>query len=177
MIHSHALIKVACKIFGLMYLVGAVSTLGIIPQGIMMIQTDTLAGVIYGYFALPFLYLIFAYIFLKYADAIAQKLDPVERDIAISPDQDWSQVLYNVGMRLIGVYMVFTGVPKVISEGIKIVASYQKSILAPQHSPVVLLHIWSEGIAAIIYLALGIYLLAGGSIPSKLQNVMDRNKD
>ncbi|MDE2801150.1 MAG: hypothetical protein OXI94_21010 [Gemmatimonadota bacterium] len=177
MIHSHALIKVACKIFGLMYLVGAVSALGIIPQGIMMIQTDTLAGVIYGYFALPFLYLIFAYIFLKYADAIAQKLDPVERDIAISPDHDWSQVLYNVGMRLIGVYMVFTGVPKVISEGIKIVASYQKSILPPQHSPVVLLHTWSEGIAAIIYLGLGIYLLAGGSIPSKLQNVMDRDKD
>ena len=29
MIHSHALIKVACKIFGFMYLVGAVSTLGL----------------------------------------------------------------------------------------------------------------------------------------------------
>ena len=80
-------------------------------------------------------------------------------------------------MRLIGVYMVVTGVPKVINEGIKIVASYQKSILAPQHSTVVLLHTWSEGIAAIIYLGLGIYLLAGGSILSKLQNVVDRNKD
>ena len=175
MIHSHALIKVACKIFGLFFLVNVVSTLGIIPQGIMMIQTDTSAGVIYGYFALPFLYLIFAYIFLKYTDAIAQKLDPVEREIEISPDNNWPQVLYNVGMRLIGIYMVVTGVPKVISEGIKIVASYQKSILAPQHSPVVLLHTWSEGIAAIIYLGLGIYLLAGGSIPSKLQNLVNRD--
>ena len=175
MIHSHALIKVACKIFGFMYLVGAVSTLGIIPQGIMMIQTDTSAGVIYGYFALPLLYLIFAYVFIKYAAAIAQKLDPVEREIEISPDNDWSQVLYNVGVRLIGVYMVFTGVPKVINEGIKIVASYQKSILAPQHSTVVLLHTWSEGIAAIIYLGLGIYLLAGGSLPSKLQNFAKKN--
>ena len=177
MIHSHALIKVACKIFGLFFLVNVVSMLGLIPQGFLMIQADTPTSGIYGYFALPLLYLIFAYIFLKYADAIAQKLDPVKREIEISPDHDWSQVLYNVGMRLIGVYMVFTGVPKVISEGIKIVASYQKSILAPQHSTVVLLHTWSEGIAAIIYLGLGIYLLAGGSIPSKLQNVVNRDKD
>ena len=76
MIHSHALIKVACKIFGFMYLVGAVSTLGIIPQGIMMIQTDTSAGVIYGYFALPFLYLIFAYVFLKICRRNRAKIRP-----------------------------------------------------------------------------------------------------
>lgn len=178
MIHSHALIKVACKIFGLMYLVGAVSTLGIIPQGIMMIQTDTSASALYGYFALPFLYLIFAFVFIKYADAIAQKLDPVEGEIEISPDNDWPQVLYNVGMRLIGVYMVFTGVPKVISEGINIVARFhQINIPLPPHRLGTLLDIWSEGIAAIIYLGLGIYLLVGGSIPSKLQNVMDRDKD
>ncbi|MCY3870176.1 MAG: hypothetical protein OXG87_11510 [Gemmatimonadetes bacterium] len=140
-----------------------------------MIEDGVGARDIYGYFALPFLYLIFAYVFIKYADAIAQKLDPVERDIAISPDNDWSQVLYNVGVRLIGIYMVFTGVPKVINEGIKLVASYQKSILAPQHSTVVLLHTWSEGIAAIIYLVLGIYLLVGGSLPSKLQNFAKKN--
>ncbi len=140
-----------------------------------MTQDDTWASVIYGYFALPFLYFIFAYVFLKYADAIAQKLDPVKRDIAISPDNNWPQILYNVGVRLIGIYMVFTGVPKVINEGIKIVASYQKSILAPQHSSVVLLHIWSEGIAAIIYLALGLYLLAGGPLLSKLQNFAKKN--
>ena len=177
MIHSHALIKVACKIFGLMFLVNVVSMLGLIPQGFLMVQADTPTSGIYIYFALPLLYLIFAYIFLKYADAIAQKLDPVKREIAISPDNNWPQVLYNTGVRLIGVYMVFTGVPKVINEGIKIVASYQKTILAPQHSPVVLLHTWSEGIAAIIYLGLGIYLLAGGSLPSKLQNVVNRDKD
>ena len=175
MIHSHALIKVACKIFGLFFLVNVVSLLAFTPQGIMMIQTDTSASALYGYFALPFLYLIFAFVFIKYADAIAQKLDPVEREIEISPDNNWPQVLYNVGVRLIGIYMIVTGVPKVISEGIKIVASYQKSILAPQHSSVVLLHIWSEGIAAIIYLGLGIYLLAGGSLLSKLQNLVNQN--
>ena len=175
MIHSHALIKVACKIFGLMFLVNVVSMLGMIPQGFLMIQADTPTSAIYIYFALPLLFLIFAYVLLKYADAIAQKLDPVKRDIAISPDNNWSQVLYNVGVRLIGIYMIVTGVPKVISEGIKIVASYQKSILAPQHSSVVLLHIWSEGIAAIIYLGLGIYLLAGGSLLSKLENFIKKN--
>lgn len=177
MIHSHALIKVACKIFGLFFLVNVVSLLAFTPQGIMMIQTDMSASALYGYFALPFLYLIFAFVFIKYADAIAQKLDPVDGEIEISPDNNWPQVLYNVGMRLIGVYMVFTGVPKVISEGIKIVASYQKTILAPQHSPVVLLHIWSGGIAAIIYLGLGIYLLAGGSLLSKLQNLVNRDNN
>ena len=177
MIHSHALIKVACKIFGLFFLVNVVSLLAFTPQGIMMIQTDTSASALYGYFALPFLYLIFAFVFIKYADAIAQKLDPVEREIEISPDNNWPQVLYNVGVRLIGIYMIVTGLPKVINEGIKIVASYQKSILAPQHSSVVLLHIWSEGIAAIIYLALGLYLLAGGSLLSKLENVLNRDND
>ena len=177
MIHSHALIKVACKIFGLMFLVNVVNMLGLIPQGFLMIQADTPASGIYISFALPLLFLIFAFVFIKYADAIAQKLDPVEREIEISPDNNWPQVLYNVGVRLIGIYMIVTGLPKVINEGIKIVASYQKSILAPQHSSVVLLHIWAEGIAAIIYLALGLYLLAGGSLLSKLENVMDQNKD
>ncbi|MDE2828730.1 MAG: hypothetical protein OXN20_01285 [Gemmatimonadota bacterium] len=178
MIHSHALIKVACKIFGLMFLVNVVSMLGLIPQGFLMIQADTPTSGIYGYFALPLLYLIFAYIFLKYADAIAKKLDPVERDIAISPDHDWPQVLYNVGMRLIGVYMVVTGIPKVINQGINIVARFhQINIPLPPHRLGTLLDIWSGGIAAIIYLSLGIYLLVGGSIPSKLQNVMDRDKD
>ena len=178
MIHSHALIKVACKIFGLMFLVNVVSMLGLIPQGFLMIQDDTPTSAIYGYFALPLLYLIFAYIFVKHADAIAQKLDPVEREIEISPDNNWSQTLYNAGVRLIGVYMVFTGVPKVINEGIKIVARFhQINIPLPPHRLGTLLDIWSEGIAAIIYLGLGIYLLVGGSIPSKLQNVMDRDKD
>ena len=181
MIHSHALIKVACKIFGLMFLVNVVSWLGFIPQGFIMIQDDTPTSVLYGYFALPLFYLIFAYIFLKYTDAIAQKLDPVEREIEISPDPDWSQILYNVGMRLIGVYMVFTGIPKVINQGINIVARFhQINIPLPPHRLGTLLNIlnlWSEGIAAVIYLGLGIYLLAGGSLPSKLQNLVNRDND
>ena len=178
MIHSHALIKVACKIFGLFFLVNVVSLLAFTPQGIMMIQTDTSASALYGYFALPFLYLIFAFVFIKYADAIAQKLDPIEREIEISPDNDWSQVLYKTGMRLIGVYMVVTGIPKVINQGINIVARFhQINIPLPPHRLGALLNIWSEGIAAIIYLGLGIYLLAGGSLLSKLQNVLNRTND
>ena len=177
MIHSHALIKVACKILGLFFLIHVVTILGFIPQGIIMIQqADTWAREIYGYFALPLLYLIFAYVFIKYADAIARKLDPVEREIEISPDNNWSQVLYKTGVRLIGVYMVFTGIPKVINEGIKIVARYhQINIPLPPHRLGTLLDIWSEGIAAVIYLGLGIYLLAGGSLPSMLQNLVNRD--
>ncbi len=178
MIHSHALIKVACKIFGLMFLVNVVSMLGLIPQGFLMIQADTPASGIYIYFALPFLYLIFAYVFIKYADAIAQKLDPVEREIEISPDNNWPQVLYKTGMRLIGVYMVFTGVPKIIKQGI-IFLFFVKNKTMPWYLWIRDLpsHLWSEGIAAIIYMGLGIYLLAGGSVPSKLQNVVNRDKD
>ena len=143
-----------------------------------MIQTDTSASALYGYFALPFLYLIFAFVFIKYADAIAQKLDPVEGEIEISPDNNWPQVLYNVGMRLIGVYMVVTGIPKVLNEGINIIARFhQINIPLPPHRLGALLDIWSGGIAAVIYLGLGIYLLAGGSILSNLETVMDRNKD
>ncbi len=71
--------------------------------------------------------------------------------------------------RLIGVYMVF-------NEGIKIVARYhQINILLPPHRLGTLLDIWSEGIAAVIYLGLGIYLLAGGSLPSMLQNLVNRD--
>ena len=141
----------------------------------MIQQDDMWAREIYGYFALPLLYLIFAYVFIKYADAIARKLDPVERDIAILPDNDWPQVLYNTGVRLIGIYVVVTSVPEVINQGIKIVASYhQINIPLSPHRLGTLLDIWSEGIAAIIYLALGIYLLAGGSLLSKLENVVNR---
>ena len=178
MIHSHALIKVACKIFGLFFLVNVVSLLAFTPQGIMMIQTDTSASALYGYFALPFLYLIFAFVFIKYADAIAQKLDPIEREIEISPDNDWSQVLYKTGMRLIGVYMVVTGIPKVINQGINIVARFhQINIPLPPHRLGTLLDIWSGGIAAIIYLALGLHLLAGGSLLSKLKDFITRDND
>ena len=179
MIHSHALIKVACKILGLMFLVEVVTMLGFIPQGIIMTQQgDTWAREIYGYFALPFLYLIFAFVFIKYADAIAQKLDPVEREIEISPDNNWSQVLYKTGMRLIGVYMVFTGVPKIIKQGI-IFLFFVENKTMPWYLWIRDLpsHLWSEGIAAIIYMGLGIYLLAGGSVPSKLQNIVNRDKD
>ena len=76
MIHSHALIKVACKILGLMFLVNVVSWLLFIPQGLLMIQDDTPTSVLYGYFALPLFYLIFAYIFLKYTDANRAKIGP-----------------------------------------------------------------------------------------------------
>lgn len=178
MIHSHALIKVACKILGLMFLVNVVSWLGFIPQGFLMVQADTPASGIYIYFALPLLYLIFAYVFIKYADAIAQKLDPVEREIEISPDNNWPQALYNVGMRLIGVYMVFTGVPKIIKQGI-ILLFFIENKTMPWYLWIRELpsHLWSEGIAAVIYLGLGIYLLAGGSLPSKLQNVVNRAND
>ena len=176
MIRSHALIKVACKIFGLFFLINVVSLLAFTPQGIMMIQTDMSASALYGYFALPFLYLIFAFVFIKYADAIAQKLDPVDGEIEISPDNNWPQVLYNVGMRLIGVYMVVTGIPKVINEGIRIVARFhQINIPLPPHRLGALLDIWSGGIAAVIYLGMGIYLLAGGSLLSKLQNFANRD--
>lgn len=159
-----------------MFLVNVVTILGFIPQGIMMIQDDTWAREIYGYFALPFLYLIFAYILLKYADAIAEKLDPVEREIEISPDNNWSQVLYKTGMRLIGVYMVFTGVPKIIKQGI-IFLFFIENKTMPWYLWIRDLppHLWAEGIAAVIYLGLGIYLLAGGSIPSKLQNFAKKN--
>lgn len=177
MIHSHALIKVACKIFGLMFLVHAVSIFGI-PLGFAMVQIDTPLSAIYGYIALPFLYLIFAYIFLKFADSIAQKLDPVEREIEISPDNNWSQVLYKTGMRLIGVYMVFTGIPKVIDQGISFLFFIQNKTLPwdlwIRNLPS---HLWAGGIAAMIYLAFGLHLFAGGSLPSKLQNVLNRDNN
>lgn len=178
MIHSHALIKVACKIFGLFFLVNVVSMLGLIPQGFLMIQADTPASGIYISFALPLLFLIFAFVFIKYADAIAQKLDPVEREIEISPDNNWPQVLYKTGMRLIGVYMVFTGVPKIIKQGI-IFLFFVENRTMPWYLWIRDLpsHLWSEGIAAIIYMGLGIYLLAGGSVPSKLQKVVNRNNN
>lgn len=174
MIHSHALIKVACKFFGLMFLVNAVIMLGLLPQGLMIRQTE-LESAIYGHFALPLLYFIFAYVFIKYADAIAQKLDPVEREIEISPDNNWSQVLYNVGMRLIGIYMVVTGVPKVINQGIMFLVRLKTDTIWELWIDNLSAHIWSEGIAAIIYLGLGIYLLVGGYLPSKLQNFAKKN--
>lgn len=176
MIHSHALIKVACKMFGLVFLVNAVIMLGLLPQGLIIRQTE-LESAIYGHFALPLLYFICAYIFLKHADAIAQKLDPVEREIEISPDNNWPQVLYNVGVRLIGVYMVVTGVPKVINQGIIFLFLLKTDTFWDLWIGNLSSYIWAEGIAAIIYLALGLYLLAGGSLLSKLENVLNRDND
>ena len=146
--------------------------LAFIPQGILMTQREggMLAGVIYGYLALPILYFIFAFVFLKYADPIAQKLDGEGRNISIDPDEDWSKTLYNAGVRLIGVYVVVTAVPDVINQALQIFSMYQTH-------PFPSLRFWSVGIAAVIYLGLGLHLLAGGSLLSKLTDYLNRHND
>jgi len=119
MVHSRVLIQVGCKILGLLFLVSGANMFALFfPQVISAIVKDggPHVSAIYGSFAIPILSYIFAFIFLKYAGTIAEKLDSVKQDISISPDENWPTVLYNVGIRLIGVYVVIKGVPDIISQ-------------------------------------------------------------
>ena len=118
---------------------------------------------------MPILYFVFAFVLFKYAPVIAKKLDHKDLRISIFSHGDWLQVLYNLGILLIGFYMVFKGVPRAIDLVIP-VFSFLKISLVPAH-------IWLNAIASLAYLALGFYLLAGGSLVMKLKNIANQNGD
>ena len=122
---------------------------------------------IYRQITMPIFYFIFAFVFLKYAPVIAEKLDHKDLRISIFSHDDWPQVLYNLGILIIGFYMVFKGVPRVIDLVIP-VFSFLKISLVPAH-------IWLNAIASLAYLALGFHLLAGGSLVMKLKNIANQN--
>lgn len=184
MIHMRALIEIACKILGLMFLIWGINASAFIPVGWLMHPGDdateqviqdededetakTIA--IYRGIAMPILYFAFAFVFLKYADTIAQQLGRKGWHISIFLPGDWAQVLYNMGILLIGVFMVVMGVPRVIHSGASFFAFGQVSLIPT--------HIWVQVIASLAYLALGFYLIAGGSPVAKLKNVVNPNDD
>ena len=206
MIHMRALIEIACKILGLMFLIWGINASAFIPVGWLMRPGDdateqqmTISDLtevqlmrpdddateqviqdededetaktiaIYKRLTMPILYFVFAFVFLKYADTIAQQLGRKDWHISIFLPGDWSQVLYNMGILLIGVYMVVKGVPRVIHSGASFFAFGQVSLIPA--------HIWGQVIASLAYLALGFYLIAGGSPVAKLKNVVNPNDD
>lgn len=184
MIPMRALIEIACKILGLMFLIWGINASAFIPVGRLMRPDDDAAEqviqdedmdesaktiAIYRGIAMPFLYFVFAFVFLKYADTIAQQLGRKDWHISIFLSGDWSQVLYNMGILLIGVFMVVMGVPRVIHSG--------TSFFAFGHVSLIPADIWVQVIASLAYLALGFYLLAGGSPVAKLKNVVNPNDD
>ena len=207
MIHMRALIEIACKILGLMFLIWGINASAFIPVGWLMRPDDeateqqmTISDLtevqlmrpddeateqviqdedegervkrtiaIYKRLTMPILYFLFAFVFLKYADTIAHLLGRKDWHISIFSHGDWSQVLYNMGILLIGVFMVVKGVPRVIHSGTSFFAFSQVSLIPT--------HIWGQVIASLAYLALGFYLLAGSSPVAKLKNVVNPNDD
>lgn len=196
MIHARALIQIACKILGLTFLIWGINASASIPIGELMRQDedeaeqvtqdedemewmlldededeDEIAKAIafYKRITMPILYFVFAFVFFKYAPVIGKKLDYEDRRISIFSHDDWLQVLYNTGILLIGFYMVFKGMPRVINLVIP-VFSFLEISLVPAHT-------WLKVIASVVYLALGFYLLAGGSLVMKLKNIANQNGD
>lgn len=129
----------------------------------------TKAIAFYKRITMPILYFVFAFVFFKYAPVIGKKLDYKDRRISIFSHGDWLQVLYNTSILLIGFYMVFKGMPRVINLVIP-VFSFLEISLVPAHT-------WLKVIASVVYLALGFYLLAGGSLVMKVKNIANQNGD
>ena len=195
MIHARALIEIACKLLGLVFLTWGINTSAFIPEGLSMLQNDdatekviqedeaelmlqdededenemakTIA--IYRQITMPIFYFIFAFVFLKYAPVIAEKLDHKDLRISIFSRDDWLQVLYHLGILLIGIYMVVLGVPRVLRSGSAFLAYDQVSLIPTP--------IWGGGIASLVYLALGFHLLSGGSLVMKVKNIANQNGD
>ena len=196
MIHARALIEIACKILGLTFLIWGINASAFIPIGELMRQDEDEAEqvvqdedemewmlrdedededeiakaiAIYRQITMPILYFVFAFVFFKYAPVIGKKLDHKDRRISIFSHGDWLQVLYNTSILLIGFYMVVMGVPRAINSGIAFFSFDQISLIPT--------HIWGWVIASVVYLALGFYLLAGGSLVMKLKNIANQNGD
>ena len=202
MIHARALIEIACKLLGLVFLTWGINASAFIPIGELMRQDDDEAEQViqdeaeqviqdddemewmirdeaeeedeiakaiamYKRITMPILYFVFAFVLFKYADTIVRYLGRESWHISIFSHDDWLQVLYNLVILLIGFYMVFKGVPRVIDLVIP-VFSFLKISLVPAH-------IWLNAIASLAYLALGFHLLAGGSLVMKLKNIANQN--
>ena len=172
MIHSRILIQVGCKIIGLFFLASAASMIAFIPQGTLMIlgEKGTPTSTIYSYFALPIMQFIFAFIFLKYAAPIAEKLDNSKQDISISPDENWPTTLYHVGIRLLGVYFVIKGLPDVIAQASHMLLRYETVSKLP-------IYAWGPLFATGLSFAFGLHLLAGGSLLHKLTDHLNQHDD
>lgn len=102
-------------------------------------------------------------ILLTFANRLAVILirDDHPRQIGLGPD--WPRSLFQCCVRVAGVVVVVQGIPKVITQLTHYGFLRSHSLIMPIPTD-----IWADGLAAVVYVALGVYLVKGGPFFLKL---------
>ena len=102
-------------------------------------------------------------ILLTFADRLAVIFVRDDHPLQIGLGRDWPRSLYQCCARVAGVVVVVHGIPKVITQLTHYGFLRSNSLTMPIPPD-----IWADGLAAIVYVALGIYLVKGGPFFLKL---------
>jgi hypothetical protein len=167
MSNTKEIVGIACKLLGLLFLVSGISTFPMLAQGIVTLTQEgqKQVGIPLGYLFVPIIQFAAAGIFLIYSEAIATRVIKAEPEDEPLLDGPWQKGFYEICIRLIGIYVVTQAVPNVVNQLIYIIS-------LSQSQPNIPIHFWTTGIGHVVSLVIGIHLLAGGQLFTRLAKLL-----
>ncbi|MFC1715748.1 hypothetical protein ACFL6S_18920 [Candidatus Poribacteria bacterium] len=152
MIGKRDIVEISCKILGLLCLLWSLRQ--IVPA--LLITTmdhDKAVHFMVQVVASFVLYLILAYVLLRFSKGIALLLMREDQSVEIRALGEWQRPLYTVCLRVVGAVVFVRAVPSVIKEILRLLSIRMIIMRSFMH--------WTSLISAIVYLALGIYFIGG----------------
>ncbi len=156
------LVEVACKVMGVLcalrsalmipWAVGGLRSLGKGGLDVTMVICNI---------AMVVLPLLAAVLLLKCSQRIAAHLIPVDSSLSISSGSNWQRDLYSMCLRVVGAVVLVKGIPELI----RLVSA---TISRKPDGALLYAPVSGSLLAAIVHLALGVYLIGGGPLIVKL---------
>jgi len=97
------------------------------------------------------LFIVGAYILLRFSDKIVERLVPVDKEIQIFGTDNWQKEVFILALRIFGAYQVINKITTLVWQ-IALVPTYQKAI--EKYS-------WQNVIYTLVCIVVGLYLLTG----------------
>lgn len=146
MISKRDILEISCKLLGLLCLIWGIPYFS--PVAFVSRHS-------WPYLVGPFvLYLVSAFILLKWASGIASLLMREDEPVEPTAGKDWKKSLYTLCLRVVGAVVFTKAIPGIVRAILQIV--FRSRI--PNVTPV---SAWISLIWAVVYLALGIYFIGG----------------
>jgi hypothetical protein len=151
------LAAIVLRLFGLVSVIQAAAHLTLMVSQLLQSGPDSYWGW-YGSVGIVVTLVLSGGALLAFTDRLSAILVPHDQPVQIGLGEDWPRSLYEVCIRVAGVIVVVNGVPKVISSLTRygIFRAESMTMEIPRD-------IWADGLSAIIYVALGVYLVQGGA--------------
>lgn len=158
MVTLRDVLAVSCKVLGLYFLVSAVTTSMIlfpnlvVFEGVFWRMNVAQSGIVVTN-------AVGAFLLLRYSERISCLLIREDKPVPDAGAPDWQRALFVLSMRVVGVVVILNAIKEVTVQlgnyGFLRIASLTMPIPAS---------VWSEGLAAVMYLGLGLHLIGGGRL-------------